>query len=208
MSEDNKVTESQEEEIDYKALYEKTQADLQAVAKKKDELLNETKKAKQARDDAEKERAQKDGEFEKLWQTEAQEKKALQDELNKFKQEIKTEKINTHAIKLAAELAKEDGGISAKLLAKFLTEDIAKIADENGNLEGSVLQAVKKQAESNKDFAPLLAGNKSSGGGAPGNMSSAHVDHKLTRAEFASLPPVKQSEFAAKCRRGDATLLD
>ncbi len=48
MSEEIQV-EMKEAEVDYKALYEKTQEDLQRVVAKKDELLTETKKVKQER---------------------------------------------------------------------------------------------------------------------------------------------------------------
>ncbi len=78
------VAEQHEEIIDYKAKYEEAQKSIEALASKKEQLLNETKKAKEERarqaaaaELARKEQlevAQKNGEFEKLWKQEQQEK--------------------------------------------------------------------------------------------------------------------------------------
>lgn len=210
------MTESVEPEvtetIDYKTLYEKSQEDIAKIAAKKDELYRETKKAKQDRETAllahqkeAEDKALKDGEFEKLWQTVKKEK----DELTKRLQDVTTsnrnEKIQISAMKIATELADGD---NADLLSEFVRNNLNKLADEAGGLSLDVLEAVRNEFKNNGKFKALLRVSKATGGGAPGNTRSAQDQQTLTRAEFAKLNPLKQSEFAAKVRSGSAILND
>jgi hypothetical protein len=195
--------ENKEPEVDYKALYEKTQEDLQKVVAKKDELLTETKKVKKEREDqlamfakAEQEKAQKDGEFEKLWQTAEQQRKNLEQELQSERNSYKQEKIQSHAMKLAVELADGDA-LSAKLLSRFLTESISKMADERGSLDNDVLQAVKKEFQNNTDYAPLLSGSKANGGGALGSGNGVAKAKEITRSDFEQLDQAARGKFFA-----------
>lgn len=208
MSEEQAVVETVE--VDYKALYEKAQEDLQKVIAKKDELLTETKRAKQERADqiaavqkAEQDKAQKDGEFEKLWQTAEQQRKNLEQELSNERNSYKQEKIQSHAMKLAVELADGDA-LSAKLLSKFLTESIGKMADEKGALDDSVLQAVKKEFQNNTDYAPLLSGSKANGGGALGGGNGVAKANTIDRSSFNKMDAGQQRDFVIK-QRGTIT---
>ncbi len=175
-------------ETDYKSLYEKAQKDIEVLAAKKEQLYQETKVAKKEREEtvaaaqrAEKEKSQKDGEFEKLWQSSEQRANELESVLNNERNSYKQEKIQGHAMKLAIDLADGDA-LSAKLLATFIGQSISKMADEKGTLDDSVLSAVRKEFQNNADYAPLLAGSKASGGGALGNTktTAVAVDSKLS----------------------------
>ncbi len=198
------------QELDYKALYEKTQEDLQKVLAKKEELLTETKKAKKEREEqiaasqrAEQEKAQKDGEFEKLWQRAEENRKALEEELQNERNHYKHEKIQANAMKLAVELA--DGNAqSAKLLSRFVQESIAKMADEKGLVDDSVLQAVKLEFLNNADYAPLLSGSKASGGGALGSSNGVAQNNTIDRATFERMNAGQQRDFIVK-QRGSIT---
>lgn len=182
MTDETVVAEQQTTEqvtIDYKALYEQAQQDLEKVVAKKDELLNETKKAKQERQEtlaqAERiklEQAEKNGEFENLWKTSQQRQQELEKQFNEYKTQIRTEKVNNNAMRLAVDLAKGDGD-RAELLSAFISQSLAKVADEDGNVSSDVINAVKRDFETNKKFAPLLGGSLASGGGASGNMTSS-----------------------------------
>lgn len=177
MTEEAIVTESQEQtEIDYKAMYEKAQTDLQAVVKKKDELLNETKQAKKAREEAaqaaqkaELDKAAKDGEFEKLWQTSEKNKQELEKRLNDMKNANRKEKIETQALRLAGELAEGD---NIELLSDFIARNLDKVAEEDGTLGVDVLTAIRDEFANNAKYKSLLRGSKAAGGGAVGNVSS------------------------------------
>lgn len=213
MSEENQVEEVVQE-IDYKAELEKTRAELELVRAKKDELYKETKSAKQQRDEAakeakriEQEKALRDGEYEKLFKQRDEEYKKLEQQLQQDKQERRKDKVELTAAEIANDLAKGDAN-KAVLLRRFVADNISSIADEMGNIDVDTLEGVKKQFESDSRYQPLLGGNLSEGGSAPGNTRSAGVSQKMTRAEFDHLPAFKKSEFIAKVQQGKAQLTD
>ncbi len=173
----------EQDTTDYKVLYEKAQKDIEKIVAKKDELLKETQQAKIDRDridlsarKAAEEKAQKDGEFEKLWQTAKKET----DELNKRLQDITTsnrkEKIQISAMRVATELADGD---NADLLSEFVQRNLDKMADEAGGLSPDVLEAVRNEFKNNSKYKSLLRGSKAAGGSASGNTSSAPIQLDL-----------------------------
>lgn len=186
-------------ELDYKSLYEKAQKDIEKIAAKKDELLNETKKAKQEREAAElahqratEEKAQKDGEFEKLWQTAKKEKEELHTRLQEIQNSNRREKIQISAMRVATELADGD---NADLLSEFVQRNLDKMADEAGGLSPDVLEAVKNEFKNNGKYKALLRGSKAVGGGATGNTRSASVEKTMTRADFNALNHSQRKVF-------------
>lgn len=187
-----------EVELDYKALYEKAQSDIQKIAAKKDELLNETKKAKADREAAATEvlkQAEKNGEFEKLWKTTKQEKDDLLQNLQQFKQSVRNDKIQIAAMRVATELADGD---NAELLSEFIVKNLDKMADETGALGADVLQAVRDEFKNSAKYKALLRGSKATGGGAPGNAKGTPESDKiLTRAEFNKLNQFDRGKFFA-----------
>lgn len=191
----------QEEQLNYKEMYEKAQEDMKKILAKKEELLQETKKAKKDREEhasaaakAEQEKALKDGEYEKLWKSAEEQAKQHEERYKSLLHETKNEKIQTNAMKIAIELA--DGNAqSAKLLAKFVGESLGQLAGEHGQLDDSVIQAVKKEFQSNQDYAPLISGSKASGGGAPGNSRAIKSTSEMTREDFSKLTPFEQGKF-------------
>lgn len=190
---------NQEETIDYKSLYEKSQADLQAVAKKKDELLGETKRAKDEQRHASEQarlaseaKAAKDGAFEELWNTTKAEKDALLKQLQDVTTSNRREKLQVAAMRIATELADGD---NAELLSDFVARNLDKMADESGGLTPDVLDAIKNDFKTNAKFKALLRGSKAAGGGATGNMSSAQQSNTVDRATFDKMSPGKKMEF-------------
>jgi DNA repair exonuclease SbcCD nuclease subunit len=198
---EKEVTESRtsQETIDYKALYEKSQEDLRIVAEHKDKLYKETKQAKADRELADlqskkvaEEKAQKDGEFEKLWNTSKQEKADLEKRLQDIEKSNRSEKVQISAMRIATELADGD---NAELLSEFVQRNLDKMADEAGGLSPDVLEAVKNEFKSNGKFKALLRGSKAAGGGATGNTVTKAQSSELSRAEFAKLSPLEQGKF-------------
>lgn len=194
----------QEEQVDYKALYESTQTELEKIRAKQQELLTETKKAKEARlqeqqerTRVEQEKAKKDGEFEKLWESAEQQRKELEQALMNERNSYKQEKIHTHAMKLAVELADGDA-TSAKLLSRFVQERLINLSDEKGSLDNDVLVAVKTEFLKNQEFAPLLAGSKANGGGALGAGNGVAKPNTIDRKAFNDMNPQQQREFIVK----------
>lgn len=185
------------DELDYKSMYESSLSELEKIKANHEKLMDETKAAKRAKADQEaerakleKEKAQKDGEFEKLFQMAEKQRKELEDQLNSERTQYKQDKINTHAMKLAVELADGDAS-SAKLLSKFLSERLTHLSDEKGSLDNDVLVAVTKEFKQNPDYAPLLAGSKANGGGAPGNTGSG-----AAVVDLSKLSPVERMNAA------------
>lgn len=185
--------------LDYKALYEKAQSDIVKIAAKKDELLNETKKAKQDREAAElahkkatEDKAQKDGEFETLWQTAKREKEELVLKLAERDRANRNEKVQISAMRIATELADGD---NAELLSEFVQRNLDKIADEAGALSADVLEAVRNEFKNNDKYRSLLRGSKAVGGGATGNTQTKLNTKTITRSEFDSLDQSSRRKF-------------
>jgi len=182
-----------------------------AMAGKNSELLDETKKAKnkareetEAKTQAERDRLQKAGDFEQLLKSSELERATLSEQLTTLNSKVGSEKKQTAAFKVAAELA---DGPNAELLSDFVakrlkyTDEGLKVVDKDGNLTVSSLDDLRNEFGNNEKFKSLLRGNKSSGGGAPGNTSAAggyDTVKTITRAEFDSLDPSKASVFIRK----------
>lgn len=187
---------------------------IEALAAKKDELLKETKQAKDEKrrqaDEAEKikqEQLTKNGEFEKLWKSAEEEKEKYKYALDNYKKELKEQAINIKAEKIALDLSNKDPD-KAELLKRFVADSISKLADENGQVDDNVLSSVREQFENDKRYAPLLGTNLSNGGSAPGNTRGVSVSNTMNRAEFDKMPFDKQSDFITKVRKGQAQLTD
>jgi len=183
-------------EIDYKAEFEKAQADIERMQAKNNELLGETKKAKEARRQLEaedKERAKKNGDFERLLQSAEDERNKAFEELNSYKQEALKQNINAKALKITNELKAIPE--SAELLAHFVANELKSIADEKGEVSETALNALKHQFINDDKYKPLLLGNQSNGGGATGAKSSAHKSNEISRADFEKMDASKKMEF-------------
>ena len=186
---------NQEPAIDYQAKIaelEETIRSFDGIKKRNEELLNETKKAKQERiaADTEKariaeEKAQKDGEFEKLWQTAKKKEDELTKRLAEIQNNNRQEKITIAAMKVANELADGD---NAELLSDFVTRKLEKLADETGALGADVLESVRDEFKGNQKYKSLLRGSKAIGGGAVGNMRGAQ-ESKMTKESWEKAAP-------------------
>jgi len=181
------------------------QTQFDAVKGKADQLLDETKKAKaKARDDeaianqALKDRAKKNGDFEQLLQSSEKERQALSEQLGTLQNRVSSEKTRSESLRLASELA---DGTNAELLSEFIskrlkyTEDGLKVLDDNGNLTVSSLQDLKHEFESSGKFQSLIRGSKSSGGGAVGDGNGVAGKAKIERSNFDGMNPTQQMEF-------------
>lgn len=205
------VVEQQEEqevqEIDYKAFYEankETVEKLPGLLNKQQELLAETKKAKEEKrkiaelsKQEQEALSQKNGEYEKLFRQRDEEYKKLEQQIHTEKQERRQEKINLVATKVAMDLAGDAN--KAELLSVFVAQNILAIADDVGNVDNDVLVSIKKQFETDAKYSALLAGNRSVGGGAPGNTRGAGADNKqIDRADFDKLGHFERAQFLQK----------
>mgnify|MGYP003665796451 FL=1 len=177
-----------------------------AVKSKNDELLKETKSAKEARRKAEtdaiteKDRlAKESGDFESLYKSSAEKLESTTKSLNELQQNIAVEKKGNAAMKIAAELAE---GANIDLLSTFIDtrlkyqEGDLKVTDASGNLTISTVDDLRNEFKNDARFASLLKGNQSSGGGATGgDNTSGGAAKTKSRAEFMALNPTDRMKF-------------
>jgi transcriptional regulator NrdR family protein len=174
--------------VDYKALYEEAlekTKNFDAVVAKKDELLKETKAAKEAKRLAEEERAKAAGEYEKLY-------KETEEALRQERALVRQEKVENYAARLAYELAEGD---NAEILQDFIARKIAAEADERGALDKNQLAAIREEFEKGNKFKALLKGIKSVGGGAVGNLQRASNQATMNRQDFEALSQTERGKF-------------
>lgn len=196
LNENNEQQEQQQEEqneLDYKAWYEQhkdTIEKLPGLLKKNDELMTEAKKAKEEKRRAADDLAKQNGEYEKL-------AKQYEMELEQERRDRRVERINLTAEKLAAELSKGDPD-KAELLKVFTEQAVDRVADERGHVDMTMLTGIKKQFETEKRYQPLLGGNGSVGGSAPGNTRSAGDTNTISRSDFEAMNDVQRRNFFSK----------
>ncbi len=124
------TNETTTDEINYKSWYEEHQEKVKsfdAVVAKKEELLKETKKAKEDRETANKEaakiaeeKAKKEGDWDKLLANAKEREDTLAKELESIKTANKQEKLNNAALRIAGELAEGD---NIELLSEFIVKN-------------------------------------------------------------------------------------
>ena len=173
-----------------------------AIKSKNDELLTETKTAKEAKRKAEadaiaeKDRmAKESGDFESLYKSSSEKLQLTESTLNDLQGKIQKEQKGNAAMKIAADLAE---GSNIDLLSTFIDtrlsfqEGALKVTDGSGNLTISSLDDLKAEFKNDPKFASLLKGNQSSGGGATGGNNSGSAAKTKSRAEFTALNPADQ----------------
>ena len=168
---------------------EELKASMERILAKNNELLGETKKAKQE----DRERARQNGEYEKLLGIVEEEKNKATAELQQYKQKIVDQNLNSTAMKLAQELKAVPE--SSELLAHFVSEELKKVADAEGKVSDVALEAIKHSFGNEAKYQPLLMGNQSTGGGASSVQGSAPKAKQVSRAEFDRMDSVKKMSF-------------
>jgi len=175
---------------------------------KLDELLSETKKAKEAKREAEEEakrasedKAKRENDFEQLYKSAQERINALEAERQASLEAQKQSLIKTEAAKLAGTLTKDTA--KAELLAeKFanrlaVSENGVQVLDESGNLTVSSLDELIGSVKSKYAF---LVDAGSSGGGATGAnggaVKSTKKFNEMTGAELSALRRENPSEYA------------
>lgn len=182
--------------VDYQAEVMQLKADMEKILAKNSELLGEKKKVqanyKQMKNDDDA-RAKKNGDFERLLESAESERAKAFEELNVYKQEAHKQNIDAKAFKLTNELKAIPE--SAELLAHFVSAELNKISDEQGEVSETALSALKHQFMNDDKYKPLLLGNQSNGGGAAGAKSGAQKSNQMSRADFENMDSGKKMAF-------------
>lgn len=177
-----------------------------SIKAKMDELLGETKAAKEARRKAEQAAAdeaariaKEKGDFEQLHKSSEERYQNTITELEALRLGIANEKRTNTAMKLATDLA---DGPNAELLSTFIanrltfSDDSVKVTDTRGQLTVASLDDLRNEFKTDAKFAALLKGNQSAGGGASGGSNSGSAATVKTRGEFEALNAVDRAKFA------------
>jgi len=189
-----------------KARTEELSTSADSMKQKMDQLLGETKKAKQEREQAElsarqasEQKAKEAGDFEQLHKSSEQARQTLEQRLQEMQSGIANEKRSNAAMRIAADLA---DGANAEILSEFIsrrlkyTDDGLKVTNDAGELTVSSIDELAQEFKGNTRFAALLKGNQAGGGGASGGgKQGGGAVKEMSRSEFDSMPPNKRTEF-------------
>ncbi|MBT9158777.1 MAG: hypothetical protein DDT26_00024 [Dehalococcoidia bacterium] len=162
--------------------------DVTGLKKKNQELLDEKKAEQRRREDAERERAKKDGDIAALetsWQTRLQaETGALKTAHDHLAAQLEALTVGRAAVELATELAVVTNGVSSsKALLPHIERRLrmeaapdgtpkVRVLDAAGKLSALTLEQLKEEFRADPVFAPLIQASKASGGGADGHKNS------------------------------------
>lgn len=189
-------------------MLEEKDRELAAVKAHKQELLDETKRAKLRAQEAAEEKARlkeaslrEKGEFEQLYKSASQREETLRAELKMRDERQAQELTKNAAMKLATQLA---DGHNAELLAEFIqkrlkyTDEGLRVLDVHGGVTVSQPDDLKNEFLNSEKFKSLIRGSKATGGGASGtsvgNASASLVD----KAVFDTWTPKQKMEFSLK----------
>jgi hypothetical protein len=174
----------------------------------KQELLDETKRAKRKAEEESQEKARmkeeqlrKNGEFEQLYKSATEREAALKAQIELRDQQKAKEVTKNEAMKLAAQLA---DGYNAELLATFVerrikyTEEGVKVLDAHGNLTVSGLDELKNEFANSDKFKSLVRGSRATGGGALGSGGGTASASLIDKAVFETWTPKQKMEYSLK----------
>ena len=156
------------------------------------------KEQEKAARDAQRAKAEADGNYEQLFKSSEAERESLTQQLTGLQSSIESKEINGAAMKIASNLAE---GSNIELLSEFLTRRLKfaeggiKVTDETGNLTVSSLDDLANEFAGSSRYASLIKGRQSSGGGASGGSSGSGAAKVMQRADFDALDPVAKSTF-------------
>jgi chromosome segregation ATPase len=203
-SQDSSEVETPKDDKD--SIIKDLQKQVEALRGKSNELLAETKQAKQrareeseAKEKARMEKAKRDGDFEQLLKSSESKNKTLAEQLQNLQQRVSSEKIKNESLKIASDLA---DGSNAELLSEFInkrlryTEDGIKVLDQNGDLTVSSIDDLKAEFAKSEKFKSLLRGVKSSGGSAQGaGRSATNTNKEIDRKSFDGMDHVQRMSY-------------
>jgi len=172
--------------------------DREVVEKK--EALGKLKAAEDKLAEFNNNNARKEGDIEtleKAWQKKHEEQKGQFDtELSKKDNYIQKMLVDNQASEIASKISTSPSlimpHIKARLSADLTGENpLTKVLDAEGKVSAMTLEELSKEFVDNKEFAPIIVGNKASGSGASGTKT-------VTTPSSAVGEPKKLSELSPK----------
>lgn len=150
-------------------------------AQEKKEALVKLKEAEAKLAEFEGNSARKSGDIEtleKAWEKKNQEQKAeFESMLSKKDSFIQQTLVDNKAAEIASKISTSPALMIPHIKSR-LTADLSgdvpstKVLDANGQISATTLEELSKEFVDNKDFAPIIVGNKASGSGASGTKQT------------------------------------
>ena len=166
---------------------------------KVDELLGESKSAKQkareleeAQAAIEEARAKEKGEFKELYEREQKAKAELAEKYDSFAKRIQQKEVEGAALSIASELTRDTK--RAELLRKEISQ-FARFTDDGVKFEmgGVEVDRAKVMAHITESYPFLVDGSGATGGGAAGGNKSGGAVKKFNEYTGAELSQLRQS---------------
>jgi chromosome segregation ATPase len=183
----------------------KLQETVKGIQAKNAELLAEKQQWKRERDDAEKlaqeraeEKAKAENNYKQLFESQKQESDNLKSKLTEFQENIKRQKVQSEASKLASSLTKDVS--KAKILEQQFSQRLQivdgelRIVDDRGQLTVQTLNDLTQSVKESYPF--LIDGSQATGGSATRSQSRADVSMKeITRSDFDALNQYDRAKY-------------
>jgi hypothetical protein len=164
-------------------------------------LLDETKTAKQkaaeiekAQQEAETARQHEQGEYKSLAERYQKEAEAERKSLLELKGSIANQALDAAAMQAA--LAEANSPANAKILARFIRDQLEHTDSGVIGKGGKAAEDAVKELFASGDFEALRKGNQSSGGSAPGSKSSGAGNKTVTREQWDGMSQTARAQHA------------
>ena len=185
---------------------------VKGLKSKNDELLAEKQKWLKERDEAQQkeeearllaqkqaeDKAKAENDYKQLFESQKQESENLKSQLQQFQENIKRQKINSEANRLAMSLTKDVN--KAKILEQQFSQRLQivdgelRVVDDRGHL---TVQTLNELTQTVKESYPFLVdGSQATGGSATRSQGRAEVSKKeITRTEFDGLSQPDRAKY-------------
>ena len=183
----------------------KLEETIKGIQAKNNELLKDKLQWKREKDDAEKlaqeraeEKAKVENNYKQLFESQKQESDNLKSKLTEFQENIKRQKVQSEASKLASSLTKDVS--KAKILEQQFSQRLQivdgelRVVDDRGQLTVQTLNDLTKSIKESYPF--LTDGSLATGGSATRSQSRADVSMKeITRSDFDALNQYDRAKY-------------
>jgi len=192
------VKELQEQLAAATAASESATAENSRLVAKIGEANKRKKEAERAAKEAATSKAKADNNYEELFKSSETERENLQTQLDSMNTSNARKEEKGAAMKIATGLAE---GANIELLADFIgrrlkyTDEGIKVTNEAGELTVSTLDDLQKEFLGSAQYASLIKGSKSSGGGASGGPDGSGASKEISRSDFDKLDPASRMKF-------------
>lgn len=185
---------------------------VKGLKSKNDELLAEKQKWLKERDEAQQkeeearllaqkqaeDKAKAENDYKQLFESQKQESENLKSQLQQFQENIKRQKVNSEANRLAMSLTKDVN--KAKILEQQFSQRLQivdgelRVVDDKGHL---TVQTLNELTQTVKESYPFLVdGSQATGGSATRSQGRAEVSSKeITRTEFDGLSQPDRAKY-------------